>query len=89
MSYRPSVGAFDGGATWLWSLPQDVGIRRLIWIELLGLRVRGNEDDINAAVVSQPGGTGIAHTLFRGLVGISALQVADRGFVEQFLLAIR
>src|SRR6516162_9418296 len=89
VTFWNSVVPFHLAVGWFWFLPQDVGIRRLIWIELLGLRVRRNEDDINAAVISQPGSAGIAHTLFRRPVGISALQVADRGFIERFLLAIR
>src|SRR5882672_12337389 len=85
---KRSVVSFKSAASRSGSLPKNFGIRRLIWIESLRLRVCRNEHDINATIVSQPGRMGIAHPLVRRLVRILCLQVANCGLVQRFLLAI-
>jgi len=83
------VVAFHRATGWLLFLPNNFGVSGFIWIEALRLGICRNEGDINAAIVSEPARSGITRSLFRRLVWISILQVANRGFVQRFLLAIR
>src|ERR1700730_15858874 len=83
------VVPFNRAAGRFGSLPKNLGIRSLIGIQPHRLGVGRHENDVNAAIVSQAGRTGIVHPLFRRLVWILGVQVANLGLVQQSLLAVR
>src|ERR1700740_3394812 len=79
---------FNRASGWLRPLPKNFGIRCLIRIEPLRLRVRGNQNEVDAPIVSQPSRTGISRPGLGKWVWIAGVQVAYHGFVQLLLLAV-